>query len=438
MIDSTKTGMIEPRLCIEERSRTLHAALLREGLVREEDTAIIFHNLSFLASRIESLRQSFPSSTLHAIAVKANPLTRILSLIKSHGVGLEVASLPELHMAVRAGFSSDMIVFDSPVKTVSEIRYAHSLGAYINADSFAELERIGQVFGGTSAKERAGIRINPQVGTGTIRSTSVAGADSKFGVPLENNREKLRKYFRDNDWLRGVHVHIGSQGCPVPLLIEGIRKVLDFALTVNEELKEHSPEGRIEVFDIGGGLPVSYHPDEPAVTMQEYGDLLKESARELFSDQFKLITEFGRYVHANAGWAASRVEYVKREKNHNIIMTHLGADLLLRECYDPENWHHQITVVDRHGDLKEGKTNKYIVAGPLCFAGDVIANGVELPAVEEGDYLLIHDIGAYTLSMWSRLNSRQIPKVLGYRNETEFFEILKQREDSDGLFAFWS
>ena len=353
-------------------------------------------------------------------------------------VGMEVASLPELYLAEKAGFPPEMIVFDSPSKTKEEIEYALKLGVYLNADSFTELDRIDDILKTLKSTSTIGVRINPQVGSGTIKSTSVADAISKFGIPINDNREKIVEYYLKYEWLKGIHVHIGSQGCPVPLIIEGIKKVLNLANEINENLKRESRKNLIEVFDIGGGLPVSYHLDKTPISMKEYQRKLQENFKEFFNDKFKLITEFGRYIHANTAWVASRVEYVKRENNYNIIMAHVGADLFLRKCYNPNDWHHQITVIDKEGNLKRGRDiNKYIVAGPLCFSGDVIAMDLELPVVEEGDYILIHDVGAYTLSMWSRYNSRQIPKVIGYYKNGEF-EILKQRENKASLFEFWS
>ncbi len=113
--------------------------------------------------------------------------------------------------------------------------------------------------------------------------------------------------------------------------------------------------------------------------------------------------------------------------------------MFLRKCYNPGDWHHEISVVDRSGHAKSsGEMKKYTVAGPLCFAGDIIAREIELPEVNEGDYLIIHDTGAYTLSMWSRYNSRQIPEVIGYRNDGERFELLKAREDIERIQDFWS
>jgi len=428
----------KPYLSKEEMSSALGNAMRKGSLINDDDTSVIFYDLPYLRERITNLKDVFPPTTLHAVAVKANPLINVLKEINDLTVGLEVASNPELFLAEKVGFSANRIVFDSPAKTHKEIEYALKQGVHLNADSLEELDRIVQILGSMKSTSAIGVRVNPQVGAGSIKSTSVADSISKFGIPMNENYERLKEYFLKYPWLKGIHVHIGSQGCPVPLLIQGIRKVLDFALDVNLCLAKESNDRRVDVFDIGGGLPISYFEDKPAVTMEEYLQLLKDNLPELFTGEFRIITEFGRYIHANAGWAASRVEYVKREADYNIIMTHLGADFLLRKCYNPNDWHHQITVVDRTGQLKKGKDkNRYIVAGPLCFAGDVIATDLELPEVESGDYILIHDVGAYTLSMWSRYNSRQMPKVIGYDSSVNEFRILKERETLEDVFGFW-
>lgn len=426
------------RITADEMSNAFRNALLYNNLINDNDTSIIFYDLAFLSDRIDNIKKLFPSNTLHAIAVKANPLIKILSLIKKTDVGLEVASLPELYLAEKVGFSPDKIVFDSPSKTKMELETALKLGVNINADSFDELDRIGEILKRLNSTSRIGVRVNPQVGKGSIISTSVADSISKFGIPINENVGKLKEYYLKYSWLNGIHVHIGSQGCPVSLIIEGINKVMDIVEDINETLIKYSLNHRIDVFDIGGGLAVSYDENIKPISMNEYKNLLQNRFPNLFTSKYKMITEFGRYFHANTGWAVSKVEYVKRELNYNIIMTHLGADLFLRKCYNPNDWHHQITVLDRNGNLKTGiDKNKYIVAGPLCFAGDVIAKDLELPVVEEGDYILIHDIGAYTLSMWSRYNSRQMPKVIGYWSTIESFEVLKDRERKEDLFEFW-
>lgn len=431
--------MIDEKILEGKFGTVMQHALCEEGLLEEADTAVVFYDLSALHSRIETLKESFPPGTLHAVAVKANPLTRILSLLKATGVGLEAASFPELYLAERAGFSRDRIVFDSPAKTVAELVYALKAGVHVNADNLQELERIARLRESMEPDSTIGIRINPQVGMGTIDSTSVAAAYSKFGVPLAEERDALVQAFLSHDWLNGVHLHIGSQGYSVSMLVAGVRCVLELAEEVNSLLRSRGVDRRIYIFDIGGGLPVTYDRKQTAPTLDEYCEELQRHCPRLFEGGYRLITEFGRYVHANTGWGASRVEYVKKGVEVDTAVVHIGADLLLRECYRPEDWFHELTVLDAQGKPKQGKAPRpYVVAGPLCFAGDVIAQGIQLPRIEEGDYLLIHDTGAYTLSMWSRYNSRQMPKVIGYWNAGESFEVLKQRETLGMLWDFWS
>jgi diaminopimelate decarboxylase len=427
------------RISATRISAVLHLALQEKDLIHEDDTAIIFYDLSYFKERIKDLVALFPASTLHAIAIKANPLAKILIYLNELGLGLEAASLPELYLAEQSGFPADRIVFDSPVKTAAELAHALELGIHINADSFHELERIAALKKTLPSASSIGVRINPQVGSGTILSTSVAGEYSKFGIALKENRAELLDCFLRHDWLRGVHLHIGSQGCAMPLLTKGVEAVFDFVNEANACLRKKQMRRRIDLFDIGGGLPVSYHREQQPVSLAQYAQELRSRCAALFNEEFKIITEFGRYIHANAGWVASRVEYVKKESQINTVMIHVGADLFLRKCYRPEDWHHEMTVHDHQGKIKTGRgKNKYVIAGPLCFAGDLLAQEIELPRVEQDDFIVIHDAGAYTLSMWSRYNSRQIPKVIGYYEDGKKFEILKEKENLEQIRKFWS
>lgn len=446
--------MIQSNLNADSIGKALRSALLK-GLIREEDTSVIFYDLTFLASRIWYLTSCFPQTTLHGLAIKANPLARIMEFVKGvgHNVGVEAASIGEVTMALQAGYRPDQIVFDSPVKTLADLTFALTCGVNLNIDNLTELGRVdkllqsletcykplsSQVQPLPSALQSGsiGLRINPQIGTGTILESSVAGEYSKFGVPIKYHRAELEQAFLSHPWLTGVHLHVGSQGCPMQMLTEGIGVLYDFVLDLNGKRKAIGFPP-ISVFDIGGGLPVSYHPAERAPSMEEYAAKIAERAPQLMNEaSFKLITEFGRWTYTNAGWTASRVEYVKHDPSINTAMLHVGADLFVRECLNPRDWPHEYSVFDQHGNLKHGKDHfPYNLAGPLCFSGDIIAKNVVLPKVEEGDFLAIHDTGGYTFSMWSRYNSRQTPRIIGYQEE--HFEILKERESLEELQRFW-
>ncbi len=426
---------------------------LAQGLIREEDTLLIFHDLDRLESRIRGLVQAFPEGSLHAVAVKANPLLRVLERVQATdpATGAEAASVGEVTLALKAGFTPDRIVFDSPVKTREDLLFAISKGIHVNIDNLDELARIATLTGwgdpdGVGGPRQGGgtptgwgsfgLRVNPQVGTGSIAGSSVAGTWSKFGVPIGHRRRELEDAFMRFPWLTGVHLHVGSQGCPVDMLVRGVGILYDFVMEMNPR-RTAAGLPPISLFDIGGGLPISYRADASPPSMEAYAHALKSRAPALFRPgTFRLITEFGRWAFTNSGWTVSRVEYVKRDPGINTAMIHCGADLFVRECLNPSDWQHEYSLLDPAGFSRSGTDEAtYTLAGPLCFSGDILARNVPLPRVNEGDYLVIHDTGGYTFSMWSRYNSRQTPRILGWQNSR--FTLLKERETLNDLQQFW-
>jgi len=415
---------------------------LRSGLIRKEDSAVIFYDLSFLKERLSLLKSCFPTGTLHGLAIKACPLAAVMQIAREEGCGVEAASLGEVQVSLSLGFKPGMIVYDSPVKTMEELEFALRKGIHVNLDNFSELNRVkdllkNKVPGSTST---IGIRINPQVGEGSISESSVAGEYSKFGVPLRHKRQELVNAFLENSFLSGMHLHVGSQGCSLELLTEGTGRLYDLALEVNELSLREKGYPQITTFDIGGGLPVSYFRETVPVRMEDYVAALKQRAPLLFGNQgIKLITEFGRWTYTNAGWTVSRIEYVKEDPGVNTAMIHVGADLFIRECLNPKDWSHEYTVLDSEGNVRSGSAaNPWNLAGPLCFSGDILAKGVNLPPAGEGDHIVIHDTGGYTFSMWSRYNSRFAPRIIGYYNNGESFVLLKEREGINDIIKFWT
>jgi diaminopimelate decarboxylase len=414
-------------------------AALKKGLIRDEDTLVIFYDLEFLGERLEYLLRCFPPGTLHCLAIKANPLFNMLLKIRdiSSFIGIEAASIGEVTLALEAGFQPGRIVYDSPVKTRQEIAFAIKTGIHLNLDNLDEAERVNLLNPEASAAT-FGLRINPQVGVGTIAESSVAGQYSKFGVPLHDKQPEIENVFLTYPWLTGVHLHVGSQGCAIPMLAEGTGIIYDFVCQLNARRKAiNFPP--ISIFDIGGGLPVSYHSASNAPDMQDYVNLIRKRAPGLLDNSgqmFRIFTEFGRWVFTNPGWTVSRVEYVKHDRGINTAMLHAGADLFVRECLNPGAWSHDYSVFDSAGNLRTGTdSTPWNLAGPLCFSGDIIAKNLSIPPISEGDYVVIHDTGGYTFSMWSRYNSRQTPRILGYSKEN--FEVLKERESLEELLRFW-
>ena len=69
-----------------------------------------------------------------------------------------------------------------------------------------------------------------------------------------------------------------------------------------------------------------------------------------------------------------------------------------------------------------------------------MGHDVELPKVEKGDIIVVHDTGGYTMSMYSKYNSITPSAVYGYerRGEGGFrIRCFKERETPEESLAFW-
>lgn len=396
-------------------------------LLDEEDHLVIFYDFKILDHRLSAVKDAFPLSAQHSVAIKTNPLLEVLKYISKRGFGLEAASYEECQLAFSAGANS--IFWDSPAKTRRQILAStYDPGIAINADSIDDAKMIFQ----TGYSNEIGLRINPQTGQNAHESMSVAGQYSKFGHPI-SDRNHLIKFITSNPTIRRLHVHSSSQSKDLNKLSDGVRSVIDLANEINS-----SATNQIQTINIGGGLAVSYLNEE-CPTVEEYAAILKSRCPEIFDETYTVQTEFGRYYHANAGFTVSNVAQIKRIDSHQIAILHSGADLFLREAYNPGAWPHRIEIIGEK--LEERKRLTTDLAGALCFGGDYLMKGVEIPELKLDDKVVILDTGANSFSLWSRHCSRSFPKVIGVLEvEPGQFEysVIKERESIENIIKFWS
>jgi len=279
------------------------------------------------------------------VACKANPLKAMLKIAADQGFGCEVASLPELIHALSI-FDPSRIVFDSPAKTVSEIKFALGKGVLLNTDNLQEVYRISDLMNTPEAKNypspKIGLRVNPQTGAGSICETSTATATSKFGYPIEHRKAIIDVYSKFS-WLTGIHVHTGSQGCNFELLVDGIVIIIELISEINS-IRSSKKFPLVSILDIGGGHPVDYKTGGEPIDFKNYVEEIKKRVPELWDTRFQIITEFGRSLSATAGVAISKVEYTKLAGGSKIATVHCGADFMLRNAYMPDKWQHRVSV----------------------------------------------------------------------------------------------
>lgn len=345
-------------------------------------------------------------------AQKACSNIHILRLMREQGVKVDSVSLGEIERALAAGFDpkadGDAIVFTADVIDEATLARVHELQIPVNAGSVDMLEQLGQV----SPGHRVWLRVNPGFGHGHSQKTNTGGENSKHGIWYADMPAALEVLQRYNLKLVGIHMHIGSgvdYGHLEQVCGAMVRQVLDFGQD-------------LEAISAGGGLSIPYREGEEAIDTDHYYGLWSAARDKIaahLGHPVKLEIEPGRFLVAEAGVLVAQVRSVKEMGSRHFVLIDAGFNDLMRPSMYGSYHHITALAADGH-DLINAPRVETVVAGPLCESGDVFTQQeggkVEtraLPEVKPGDYLVLHDTGAYGASMSSNYNSRPLlPEVL--------------------------
>ncbi|HHP1264191.1 diaminopimelate decarboxylase [Enterobacter cloacae] len=365
-------------------------------------------------------------------AQKACSNIHILRLMREQGVKVDSVSLGEIERALVAGYDpkadSDAIVFTADVIDDATLARVHELQIPVNAGSVDMLEQLGQV----SPGHRVWLRVNPGFGHGHSQKTNTGGENSKHGIWYADMPAALEVLQRYNLKLVGIHMHIGSgvdYGHLEQVCGAMVRQVVDFGQD-------------LQAISAGGGLSIPYREGEEAIDTDHYYGLWSAARDQIaahLGHAVKLEIEPGRFLVAEAGVLVSQVRSVKEMGSRHFVLIDAGFNDLMRPSMYGS--YHHITALAADGrDLTQAPRVETVVAGPLCESGDVFTQQeggkVEtraLPEVKPGDYLVLHDTGAYGASMSSNYNSRPLlPEVLFDNGKAR---LIRRRQTIQELLA---
>ena len=354
-----------------------------------------------------------------AFASKAFPCTAVMRVLREEGLGCDVASAGELHLALRAGFEAARIVLHGNAKSEAELRMAlrHRV-ALIVVDNFDEIDRLERLLAEGAAADRGAqpvlVRVTPGVSGDTNAKISTGQADSKFGFALaEAPRALARVRGVAGLELRGLHAHIGSQ----LLELEPFRA----AAAALGGL------GEFGVWDLGGGLGVRYTERQPPPpTIEEYVGAVVGAAHAngLGPDQ-RLLIEPGRALCANAGVTLYTVESVRRNVSQWVAVDGGMSDNIRPMLYGAP-------IEARVADRFDGST-RCVLAGKHCESGDVLVWEAVLDDPRPGDVLVTPATGAYGHAMASNYNGVPRPPVILCRDGEA--RVVVRRESFEDLTA---
>ena len=248
---------ISPPGCLTIANQDLEALANQYGTpLYLYDAATIRHQVATLDTL---MKQTYPGESLVAYAAKAYFSEGLSRKLAGMGLGIDVVSLGELEMALQGGFPPGAIHLHGNNKSEAELAAALEINAQAivvdNLDELYLLESLASRRG--THKARIWLRVTPLVQVHTHAHIDTSGANSKFGLPIENGQAAVAiRHARASAWLDlvGLHTHLGSQIFEPETYWQAIHQLYQLAQSENFIPQEFSP---------GGGWGVRYSDGDP-------------------------------------------------------------------------------------------------------------------------------------------------------------------------------
>lgn len=353
-------------------------------------------------------------------AVKALPNPRILEIMRDEGFGFDCSSVTELIMSRQIGARGEEIMFTSNNTSVEEFEFAESNGGCIlNLDDITLLDKLPNI------PDLICFRYNP----GSRRSgNDIIGnpTEAKYGVSHDQIFQAYRRAKELGVNRFGLHTMLASNELQYSYMVQTAEMLLELVREISDEL-----DITFEFINIGGGLGIPYQPDADPLDL----DSMAAEITSLF-EQFKsdrgympsLYMESGRFMTGPHG--ALVVSAINRKE---IYRTYIGVDACMSALMRPAlyNAYHHIEVLGKTDDEPRQVVD---VVGSLCENNDKFAIERELPVIEDGDILIIHDSGAHGHAMGFNYNGKLRPKELLLTGDKKV-ELIRREETVKDYFA---
>ncbi|MCK6448577.1 MAG: diaminopimelate decarboxylase [Planctomycetes bacterium] len=388
------------------------------ALAREHGTPLYVYD----AATIRARHAALAGFDVVRYAAKANPNLTLLKLLRNLGASIDVVSAGEIERAFAAGFPAERIVFTADLFDRAALERVGRHGLHVNVGSQAMLAQLADARPGGSVT----LRINPGFGDGHHAKVTTGGELSKHGIWHADLAGAIDEARSRGFAVTGLHVHVGS-GANFESLCASGELLARSARLVGDTLRTIS---------CGGGLPVRYRPTDLEFDVARYARAWREHARaiEAFTRRpIELEIEPGRWLVAECGVLVAEVRATKRQGEREFVLVDAGFHNLVRPTM--YGAYHEIRAL-----AKTGGERPTIVAGPLCESADVFTQGqdgefapIPLPPLAPGDFVALHDVGAYGSSMASNYNSQPLAAEVLIDGARSW--LVRRRQSFDELLA---
>ncbi len=390
---------------------TLENCSLNE-VIKKFETPFFCYSEKKIRENINNFKNSFKSfSPIICFSTKSNCNLEILKQIKRNGLGADVVSKGELMIALKAGIDKKKIVFSGVGKTRAELIYAIDKNILlINCESKSEILEIENIAKSKNKKVDVGIRLNPNTDAKTLKQISTGKKENKFGINEKSffevvNLIKMSKHLN----LKCLSVHIGSQ------ILD--HKPYEKMLNVLDRLIKKI-SFNFKYIDLGGGMGIDYNKDNKKFNYKKYNKIIKKFLKKHKS---KIIFEPGRSIIGDTAILVSKIIYIKQNSLKDFVI----VDAAMNDFMRPALYGAKHRIIPLKKTNK--KTNKkYDFVGPICETTDKFLTTNKFQKLNEKDYIIICDVGAYGSSLSSNYNIR--PKLAEILIKGSKIKVIKKRQ----------
>ncbi|WP_030222059.1 alanine racemase [Streptomyces bikiniensis] len=366
------------------------------------------------------LRQAFAEAGADAdilFAKKANKADCYVTSAAALGVGVDVASAPELVKALAGGVPGRRIGISGPEKDDGLLTLAVQHGCLVAIDSIGELRRLART-----------ARLAGRQAAVLLRSRTAGQSSSRFGLSADERRAAvgLCGELAGHIALRGFSFHLNGYS-PAE------------RATAANEMIEHCLDARrrgspsAELVNIGGGLPVRYvelrlwneflaqndpahyHAAKDFKDFYPYGGQpAAEAVRAIMAHPvgggeslsakanrygIRFVVEPGRALLDQAGFTLFRVQQVddRRESDGYAIVTVAGSSFSLSEQWFNSDYLPDPLLMSAQPVADE--LFPACVAGSTCLESDMVTwRKIGFPRpVHRGDHLVYLNTAGYQM-----------------------------------------
>lgn len=339
-----------------------------------------------LQAKAQEFIAGFPGMVTYA--VKSNPDPMVVANLAAAGIrGFDVASPAEIEM-VSALAPDAAMHFNNPVRSRKEIAFArdHGVVSY-SVDSRTELAKLMEI-------------VPPDAVPGGVEITArfklpVQGAAYNFGAKFGATKELAAELLAEiaaHGYRASLTFHPGTQ-CSDPSAWESyIHAAADIAKGAGV---------RIERLNVGGGYPSHRDADKAPPLADIFATIDRATTEAFGADRPQLVCEPGRGLVGDAFALIAQIKAIRDDRHVFLNDGIYGALAESAFVGMPD----RIEVYSPEGKRRTGGPVPRVTFGPTCDSVDKLPGEPVLPSdAVEGDFIVVHGMGAYTTVTNTRFN----------------------------------